>query len=91
MILSKPKKIDGYKVLLGAGLGIEPKFNELIAKKIPGDLVHLSIKSLIETFKAERADEDDTFQSWVTRTDPEYLQKLIVEPTEAQDAVMLTA
>lgn len=87
----KPKKIDGYKVLLGAGLGIEPKFNELIAKKVPGDLIHLSIKSLIETFKAERADEDDTFQSWVTRTDPEYLQKLIVEPTEAEDAVMLTA
>ena len=87
----KPKKIDGYKVLLGAGLGIEPKFNELIAKKIPGDLIHLSIKSLIETFKAERADEDDTFQSWVTRTDPEYLQKLIVEPTKAKDAVMLTA
>ena len=87
----KPKKIDGYKVLLGAGLGIEPKFNELIAKKVPGDLIHLSIKSLIETFKTERVDEDDTFQSWVTRSDPAYLQKLIVEPTEAADAVMLTA
>ncbi len=87
----KPKKIDGYKVLLGAGLGIEPKFNELIVKKVPGDLIHLSIKSLIEAFKAERADEDDTFQSWVIRTDPEYLQKLIVEPTEAEGAAMLTA
>ncbi len=86
----KPKKIDGYKVLLGAGLGIEPKFNELIAKKVPGDLIHLSIKSLIETFKAERVDEEDTFQSWVTRSDPEYLQKLILEPTEAEGAVMLS-
>ena len=87
----KPIKIDGYKVLLGAGLGVEPKFNELIAKKIPGDLIHLSIKSLIETFRAERVDDEETFQSWVTRSDPEYLQKLIEAPTEAQDAVMLTA
>ncbi len=87
----KPLKVDGYKVLLGAGLGLEPKFNELIAKKVRGDLIHLSLKSLIEAFKAERVDEDETFQSWVTRSDPEYLQKLIVEPTEAQDAQLLPA
>lgn len=87
----KPLKVDGYKVLLGAGLGLEPKFNELIAKKVQGDLIHLSLKSLIETFKAERVDEDETFQSWVTRSDPEYLQKLIVEPTEAQEAELLLA
>ncbi len=87
----KPIKVDGYKVLLGAGLGTDPKFNELIAKKVQGDLIHLSIKSLIEAFQAERIDEDETFQSWTTRSEPEYLQKLIVEPTEAQDAVMLPA
>ena len=87
----KPSKIDGFKVLLGAGLGLDPKFNELIAKKIPGDLIHLSIKSLIETFKAERVDEDETFQSWVTRSEPEYLQKVITEPTEAAEAEMLLA
>jgi sulfite reductase beta subunit-like hemoprotein len=87
----KPVKVDGFKVLLGAGLGIDPKFNELIAKKIPGDLIHLALKSLIDTFKTERVDEDETFQSWATRSDPEYLQKLIVEPTEAPDAIMLHA
>jgi sulfite reductase beta subunit-like hemoprotein len=87
----KPLKVDGYKVLLGAGLGLEPKFNELIAKKVQGDLIHLSLKSLIEAFKAERVDEDETFQSWVIRSDPEYLQKLIVEPTEAQEAELLLA
>jgi sulfite reductase beta subunit-like hemoprotein len=87
----KPLKIDGFKVLLGAGLGVEPKFNELIAKKIPGDLIHLVIKNLIETFKDERIDEDESFQSWVTRSEPEYLQKLITEPTEATEAVMLQA
>ncbi len=87
----KPTKIDGFKVLLGAGLGLDPKFNELIAKKIPGDLIHLSIKSLIETFKAERVDEDETFQSWVTRSEPEYLQKVITKPTEAAEAEMLLA
>lgn len=87
----KPLKVDGFKVLLGAGLGVEPKFNELIAKKVPGDLIHLSLKSLIEAFKAERVDEDETFQSWATRSDPEYLQKLVVEPTEAQEAELLPA
>ncbi len=87
----KPLKVDGFKVLLGAGLGVEPKFNELIAKKVRADLIHLSIKNLIETFKAERADEEDTFQSWVIRSDPEYLQKLILEPTEAPEAEPLPA
>jgi len=87
----KPIKVDGFKVLLGAGLGVDPKFNELIAKKIPGDLIHLSLKNLIEAFKADRIDEDETFQSWTIRNDPEYLQKLIVEPTEAKDATMLHA
>ncbi len=87
----KPLKVDGFKVLLGAGLGIDPKFNELIAKKIPGDLIHLAIKNLIDTFKSERIDEDETFQSWTTRSEPEYLQTLITDPTEAQNATMLPA
>ncbi len=44
-----------------------------------------------DTFKAQRVDEEETFQSWTTRSDPEYLQKLIVEPTEAKEATMLPA
>lgn len=87
----KPLKVDGYNVLLGAGLGADPRFGEVIAKKIIGDRIHLSLKSLIDHYLAERVDEDETFRTWVARSEPEYLQKLIVEPTEAEEAVTLTA
>ncbi len=87
----KPRKLEAYNILLGAGLGGDPQFGEIIAKQVVADKVHLSLRSLIEAFKAQRADEDDTFQSWTTRTDPEQLQRLIVEPTKAADAEALIA
>jgi sulfite reductase beta subunit-like hemoprotein len=76
----KPLKVDGYKVLLTAGLGESPRFGEVIAKKIPGDLIHLSLKALIDTFKAERIDSDESFQSWTLRSDPEHLAQVIEAP-----------
>jgi sulfite reductase beta subunit-like hemoprotein len=87
----KKIKVDGYNVLLGAGLGADPRFGEIIAKKVIGDLIHLSIKSLADAFRAERADEEDTFRSWVSRTDPARLQSLIVEPTQVPGAAALSA
>ena len=87
----KPLKVDGYNVLLGGGLGSDPKFGEVIARKIPGELIHLSLKNLIDRYLSERADEEETFRSWVGRNEPERLQKLIVEPTQAPDATPLVA
>lgn len=87
----RPSKVDGYNVLLGGCLGADPKFGEVIAKKVVADRIHLALKNLIDTYLAQRVDEDESFRSWVTRSDPEYLRKLIVEPTEAPDAVPLTA
>lgn len=84
-------KVDGYNVLLGAGLGSDPRFGEVIAKKVVGDLIHLSLKGLIDGFRAERADEDDTFRSWVARTDPQRLQEMVVAPTQAAGAMALHA
>lgn len=81
----KKIKVDGYNVLLGAGLGADPRFGEVIAKKIIGDRVHLGIRALIEAFKAQRADEDDTFRSWVGRSDPQDLQRLIVEAVSGDE------
>ncbi len=86
----KPVKVDGYNVLLGAGMGADPKFGEVIAKKIPGDLIHLSLKNLIDHYLDERADDEEPFRSWVVRNEPERLQKLIVEPTQAPDAMALS-
>lgn len=87
----KPLKVDGYNVLLGARLGFDPLFGEVIAKKIPADRIHLSLKALIESFLAERADEDDTFSSWAMRSDPEHLQQLITTPALAEEADALVA
>ena len=89
----KPMKVEGYKVLLGGQLGVEPKFGEEITfsgHRVPGDRVHLSIKSLIDAFNADRV-EDETFAMWVGRTEPEKLQKLIIEPAEDPNAVPLPA
>ncbi|MEQ9454242.1 MAG: hypothetical protein RLN76_06580 [Phycisphaeraceae bacterium] len=87
----KPIKVDGYNVLLGARLGTDPRFGEMIAKKVEGDKIHLALKNLIDHFIDERIDDGETFTMWVDRNDPEYLQSLIVAPVEAEDAVALTA
>jgi sulfite reductase beta subunit-like hemoprotein len=73
----KSIKIEGYSVALGGCLGSTPHFAEFIEKKVPADRVHLVIKALLEAFKAERVDEDETFHSWTQRSQPEHLQQVI--------------
>jgi sulfite reductase beta subunit-like hemoprotein len=87
----KPAKVEGYNVSLGGGLGVDPRFGEVVAKKVIADKIHLSLESLIGRYLAERADEDDSFRSWVARHENEYLEKLILEPTLAPEAQALTA
>jgi sulfite reductase beta subunit-like hemoprotein len=87
----KPLKVDGYNVLLGGGLGADPKFGETIAKKVVADRVHLALKSLMDAYMAERAEDDEPFRAWVARSDPEYLRNLITAPVDAPDAHNLTA
>ena len=87
----KAKKVEGYDVYLGAGLGADPKFGERIAKQVIGDKIHLGLANLLNTYKKERIDDEETFRVWVGRSDPEYLRKLIIDPTLAADAVGLYA
>ncbi len=87
----KAIKVDGYNVLLGAGLGADPKFGEVIAKKIQGDKIHLALKGLLDAYVAQRADAEETFTAWVARTEPESLQQIIEAPVNAPDAVPLMA
>jgi sulfite reductase beta subunit-like hemoprotein len=87
----KPKKVDGYNVLLGGGIGSDPRFGEVIAKKIPADRIHMSLRSLIERYLAERQGADESFRAWVGRSAPESLQKLIMDAAFAPDAQPLPA
>jgi sulfite reductase beta subunit-like hemoprotein len=87
----KPLKVDGFKVLLGGCIGTNPKFGELIAKKIPADRNPLAGNTLSAHSINDRIDRDEPFATWCSRHEPEYLQKLIVEPTEAPDVTVLNA
>jgi sulfite reductase beta subunit-like hemoprotein len=86
----KPVKVEGYNVFLGGGLGTDPRFGEEVAKKVVADKIHLALENLIRHYLDERIDEDEKFRSWVGRSERAYLQKLIVDPTLAADAVALT-
>ncbi len=88
---NKPLKVDAYNVLLGAGIGADPQFGEVIAKQIPATLIHLSIANIIDNYYKNRIDDQDAFQSWVSRTPPKTLQKLLQEPTQNPNAVELLA
>ncbi|MCC5830448.1 MAG: nitrite/sulfite reductase [Phycisphaeraceae bacterium] len=77
----RPAKVEGYNVLLGAGIGANPVFGEVIAKQVIADKIHLSLKSLVDAYRKQRVDEDESFQSWVARSEPEDLRKLILDPT----------
>ncbi len=87
----KPLKVDGYNVLLGAALGADPRFGELIAKKIEGDKIHLALKGLLDAYLAQRADDEEPFGSWVARSEPEDLQRVITDPVNAPGSQALTA
>jgi sulfite reductase beta subunit-like hemoprotein len=96
-VTGKASKVDAFNVLLGARLGNDAKFGEVIARGLPADRIQLALKSVIQTYLAERADEDDTFSVWVERNDPKRLQKLLadavatVAPTPAAPAVATVA
>ncbi len=87
----KTLKVDGYNVWLGAGLGADPRFGEVVAKKIRGDMIHLSIKNLLDHYLAERVDDEESFRSWVRRNPAERLEMLILGPTQAAQAEALVA
>lgn len=84
----KPVKVDAFNVLFGARLGTDPKFGEMIARGVPADRIHLSLKHVIETYLKERADEHDAFPTWVDRNEPQRLQKLVTEAVGAPAAAV---
>ena len=74
---------EAYNMFLGGALGEDAKFGTLTLKKVPADFVHAAIKQLVEAYKANRVDEDETFRQFVGRHTGEQLAKWLTIPEMA--------
>ncbi|HUO08431.1 MAG TPA: nitrite/sulfite reductase [Phycisphaerae bacterium] len=75
---------EAYNVLLGGALGADPHFATLTLKKVPADYVHESIRKLVEAYKANRIDSDETFRQFLSRHTPEQLSAWLTIPEMAE-------
>ena len=64
---------EAYNILLGGALGADARFGTLTIKKVPADYVHVSIRRIVEAYKANRIDDDESFRQFVGRHTPEQL------------------
>ena len=75
---------EAYNVLLGGALGADAKFASLTLKKVPADYIHVAIKQLVEAYKAQRIDEDETFRQFVGRQTSDQLARWMTIPEMAE-------
>ena len=64
---------EAYNVLLGGALGADPKFATLTLKKVPAEYIQNAIKQLVDAYKANRIDSDETFRQFLGRQTPAQL------------------
>ena len=74
---------EAYNILLGGALGADAKFGSLTITKVPADFVQSAIKQMVEAYKANRIDSDETFRQFVSRHTPEQLKKWLTIPEMA--------
>lgn len=77
---------EAYNILLGGALGSEAGFAQLTLKKVPADFVHVAIKQIVDAYKANRTDENETFREFVRRHTPEQLSGWLKIPELAEVA-----
>jgi sulfite reductase beta subunit-like hemoprotein len=77
------RQTEAYQILLGGTLGADPHFGTLTLKKVPADYVHKSIKGIVDAYKANRIDEDETFRQFVQRHTSEQLAAWLTIPEMA--------
>lgn len=75
---------EAYNILLGGALGENPQFAQLTMKKVPADYVQKAIKNIVDAYKANRTDADETFRQFVGRNTPEQLAKWMTIPEMAE-------
>jgi ferredoxin-nitrite reductase len=72
--------VEAYQILLGGALGSDPKFATLTMKKVPADYVQKSIKGLVDAYKSQRLDADETFRQFLSRHTPAQLVEWLTIP-----------
>jgi ferredoxin-nitrite reductase len=77
------RQTEAYQIMLGGALGADPKFATLTMKKVPADFVHKAIKQLVDAYKANRLDGDETFRQFLSRHTPEQLTGWLMIPEMA--------
>lgn len=77
---------EAYNILLGGALGSEAGFAQLTLKKVPADFVQVAIKQIVDAYKANRTDENETFREFVRRHTPEQLGEWLKIPELAEVA-----
>ena len=67
-------------------LGADAGFVQLALKKVPADYVYKSIAQIVEAYKANRVDRDETFRQFVQRHTPQQLGQWLTIPEMAEVA-----
>ena len=80
---------EAYQIVLGGGLGADAGFANVALKKVPADYVHKSIQQIVEAYKANRLDEEESFRQFVQRSAPEQLTEWLNIP-EMADVVSIS-
>ncbi len=77
------RETDAYNVLLGGALGVDPQFAEVALRKIPAEFIQHSIRNLVEAYKANRLDSDETFRQFISRQPSTQLAQWLTIPEMA--------
>lgn len=75
---------EAFQIMLGGTLGADAGFAKVALKKVPADFVHKSIAQVVQAYKANRTDEDETFRQFVLRNTPEQLVQWLNIPEMAE-------
>jgi ferredoxin-nitrite reductase len=71
---------EAYNIMLGGTLGADAKFGTLTLKKVPADYVQHSIKNLVDAYKKNRVDADETFRQFLSRHTAQQLAEWLTIP-----------
>jgi sulfite reductase beta subunit-like hemoprotein len=78
------RQTEAYMVRVGGALGADAQFATMVLPKVPADYIHISIRQLVDAYKAQRIDEDETFRQFLSRHTKEQLAAWLTIPEMAE-------